>query len=252
MTKPRFASLTAGLLARKGEAAPPAALFNKQVAPPESPAQFDDVSPEMQSRIDSIVESVHAPSNWTQPPADPEPEALDLEVAYGMDDQRSAEPDADSDVAHGLVSAGLRSMPKDRQSDGMLFKRMVPKSTPQFGRRNENTNPVIVSMRPKKNQQRESGQGEDKQAETEGSEKDRTLIVSRARAPSARRTAITLRLDEARYLRLKYAGAQLDKTSQAILETALDRYLESLGDKFTHDTEWLRRSVSIIRRKQTG
>lgn len=241
MTKQRFASLTAGLLARKGEAAPPVALFNKAQTQShtDSPAQFEDVSPEMQERIDSIVKSPEAPSNWTHPPllVDPTgPPSLDLETEYGMDDQRG-----NSEAAASGRAFGVSSKAADRSGDNTLFSRMTPMVTPQFGRRKESsvaeTNRTVVSMRPKKNPQ-------DVQKEKNEA---RTLIVSRARAPSIRRTAITLRLDEARYLRLKYAGAHLGKTSQSILESALDDYLASLGDEFTHDADWLRQSVSIIK-----
>ncbi len=247
MTKQRFASLTAGLLARKGEAAPPVALFNKaqtqSAQQPSSPAQFDDVSPEMQDRIESIVASPHAPSNWTQPPAPIEDDAdsLDLESEYGMDDQRG-----DGEAAVSGRAFGIAAKPIERAGEAALFSRMTPVATPQFGRRkdartdNSNTRKTVVSMRPKKNQQ------EEQKEKTEA----RTLIVSRARAPSIRRTAITLRLDEERYLRLKYAGAHLGKTSQSILEAALDHYLASLGDDFTHDADWLKKAVSIIKSRK--
>lgn len=260
MTKARFASLTAGLLARKGEAAPPAALFNKAPSgPPKSPAQFDDVSPEMQDRIESIVRNPNAPSNWTQPPADPDEgsEPLDLDSDYDMGDQRSDEKTSaalggNERGAQGtttLVSESRQHAVAERQSENALFSRVTPVITPRFGRRVEPkgrdepkeslpTNKVLISMRPKKM----------RVEEVKSKAANRTLIVSKAAAPETRRTAITLRLDEVRYLRLKYAGAHLGKTSQAILETALDAYLTSLGDEFTHDTEWLRKTVSIIKK----
>ncbi len=250
MTKPRFASLTAGLLARKGEAAPPVALFNKAPAAPESPAQFDDVSPEMQERIDSIVESPNAPSNWTHPPENPEPapSSLDLETEYGMDDQRTEESLARAHQAGGLLSKSAQALA--RASDSTLFSRVTPTVLPKFGRRKDDNksepSSVIVSLQPKKNQQQKPEENDQDEEKGQNDEEGRTLIVSRARAPSARRTAITLRLDEARYLRLKYAGASLGKTSQAILEAALDEYLVSLGEEFTHDAAWLRRTVSIV------
>ncbi len=267
MTKARFASLTAGLLARKGEAAPPVAMFNKAAPVPESPAQFEDVSPDMQERIDTIVESPQSPSNWTHPPIPIEtpPPSLDLESEYGMDDQRGGSAqDAGVPIRYGLLSRPGAS--KDKANEAALFTRITPLSAPQFGRRkdgHQSERGQIVSMPPKKKvepandqpPQEEPAQEEPPQysrkieaAVPPTEDQRRTLIVSRARAPSVRRTAITLRLDEERYLRLKYAGAQLGKTSQAILETALDRYLTSLGNKFTHDTEWLRRTVSIVQK----
>ena len=44
-----------------------------------------------------------------------------------------------------------------------------------------------------------------------------------------RRTAVTVRLDETRYLRLKLTGARLHRTNQDILTAALDSYLAVLG-----------------------
>ncbi len=44
-----------------------------------------------------------------------------------------------------------------------------------------------------------------------------------------RRTAVTVRLDETRYLRLKLTGARLHRTNQDILTAALDAYLAVLG-----------------------
>jgi hypothetical protein len=44
-----------------------------------------------------------------------------------------------------------------------------------------------------------------------------------------RRTAVTVRLDEARYLRLKLTGARLHRTNQDLLTAALDTYLAALG-----------------------
>ena len=257
MTKARFASLTAGLLARKGEAAPPVAMFNKAAPTPESPAQFKDVSPEMQERIDTIVESPQSPSNWTHPPIPIEtpPPSLDLESEYDMGDQRGAGVTDDGvPIRYGLLSRP--GAPKDKTQDNALFTRMTPMSTPQFGRRKDGQQSErgqIVSMHPKKNEEpaQETPSETPKTVEPpSATEEDqrRTLIVSRARAPSVRRTAITLRLDEERYLRLKFAGAELGKTSQAILETALDQYLTSLGEKFTHDAQWLRQSVSIVQK----
>ena len=258
MTKARFASLTAGLLARKGEAAPPVAMFNKAAVAPDSPAQFEDVSPEMQERIDTIVESPQSPSNWTHPPIPIEtpPASLDLETEYGMDDQRGgATQEGGVPIRYGLLSRPGNG--KDKPTDTALFTRMTPTSVPQFGRRKDgqqSEHGQIVSLPPKKNEEPAKEEAPPQiisnRDETAAPAKDqrRTLIVSRARAPSVRRTAITLRLDEERYLRLKYAGAQLGKTSQAILATALDQYLTSLGDKFTHDAEWLRRAVSIVQK----
>ena len=259
MTKARFASLTAGLLARKGEAAPPVAMFNKAAPTPasESPAQFDDVSPEMQERIDTIVEGPRSPSNWTHPPIPietPSP-SLDLESEYGMDDQRgSSTQEGGVPIRYGLLSRP--GAPKEKANETALFTRITPVATPQFGRRKDgqqHERGQIVSMPPKKNEEPVEAETPQVSIEKETSgaspeDQRRTLIVSRARAPSVRRTAITLRLDEERYLRLKYAGAQLGKTSQAILETALDRYMTTLGDKFTRDAEWLRQTVSIVQK----
>lgn len=45
----------------------------------------------------------------------------------------------------------------------------------------------------------------------------------------ARRVAVTVRLDEARYLRLKLTGLRLHRTSQDLLTKALDAYLTALG-----------------------
>lgn len=43
------------------------------------------------------------------------------------------------------------------------------------------------------------------------------------------RARVTLRLDEARHLRLKLAAAHLQKSLQEILTTALDRYLDQVA-----------------------
>lgn len=44
-----------------------------------------------------------------------------------------------------------------------------------------------------------------------------------------KRTAVTVRLDETRYLRLKLTGARLHRTNQDLLTAALDAYLAALG-----------------------
>lgn len=46
---------------------------------------------------------------------------------------------------------------------------------------------------------------------------------------SGDRARVTLRLDEARHLRLKLAAAHLQKSLQEILTVALDRYLEQVA-----------------------
>jgi predicted transcriptional regulator len=47
--------------------------------------------------------------------------------------------------------------------------------------------------------------------------------------PFPHRTAVTVRLDDARYVRLKLAGARFHRTSQDILTRAIDAYLTALG-----------------------
>ena len=59
-----------------------------------------------------------------------------------------------------------------------------------------------------------------------------TLVGLRSAAPLSapqHRTAVSVRLDDARYLRLKLAGARFHRTSQDIVSRAIDAYLTALG-----------------------
>ena len=51
----------------------------------------------------------------------------------------------------------------------------------------------------------------------------------RNHAPAVHRTAVTVRLDEPRYLRLKLTGLLYQRSYQDILTRALDAYLTALG-----------------------
>jgi hypothetical protein len=153
MSKPKFASLTAGLLARKGEAAPAApahgfALLRGFTRAPES-----------------------APA--------PEPNIFREERL----------PPVRRDCVEALPPESARA---HKESAPQRF-RIVAEPAASL--------PHTVALR----------------------------LPDGAHAPRPHRTAVTVRLDEARYLRLKLTGARFHRTNQDLLTAALDHYLGALG-----------------------
>jgi hypothetical protein len=157
-TKTKFAALTAGLLARKGEAVPSAhAAFTLASA-------YD--------------EAAHLHQHPAQRPASPHDLGALIE---------RARPQGVPAIVHAEPLQPTRHEPPAPSAP-----KVVP-VTPRFGLRN---------VAPPK--------------------------LPEHHAPQHRR-AVSVRLDDARYLRLKLAGWRFQRTSQDILTRALDAYLTAIG-----------------------
>jgi hypothetical protein len=172
MTKAKFAALTAGLLARKGEAVPTAhtAFMQAQawagfVEPHDHPREKAAAQPH---DLGALIERAPRPV----PPASPPP-----------------------------VPASARPQPAA----------LLPASSPQAS----SLPGPVFGLR---------GHGH--------------------HVPSIHRTAVTARLDEPRYLRLKLTALRYQRSYQDILVRALDAYLTALGvEKMDEENlaQWRRR-----------
>jgi hypothetical protein len=152
MSKPKFASLTAGLLARKGEAQPAAPHHGFALL--RGPSRAPEAAPERNILKDERIPSVRRDCVETLPGAGEAP-------PRGAGPARSFRIVA-ADAAHAARTVALH----------------VAHDNPGAARK---------------------------------------------------RTAVTVRLDETRYLRLKLTGARLHRTNQDLLTGALDTYLAALG-----------------------
>jgi hypothetical protein len=217
MTQNKFATLTAGLLARKGEAHPATGAHEVGQAADdiENATENDGFSPALQSQVEEIEE------RWSRTPK------IKMTASNGEGRQ-------------GATHVTAQSHQSTNGHDEKLFGTDQRHVDVAFGRRTAGAemqpNP---SMAPKQ----------------EIVLPDHPVIKTRALAPSRRRTAVTVRMDETQYLRLKYAGAVLHKTNHQILSHALDLYLRALGPDFMHDNKWLREGVkmqNIGRPRRTG
>lgn len=163
MSKPKFASLTAGLLARKGEAAPAShgfAVMHGLARTPETAPQ--SLASEGLASEGFVPESLKR--NFVQ-------ERRDCLEALPSDEPLPADASPTRDGYHIITH--------DPHGQGAHTVAVhLPHYHPMGGRR---------------------------------------------------RTAVTVRLDQTRYLRLKLTGARLHRTNQDLLTAALDSYLALLG-----------------------
>ncbi len=179
MVKARFASLTAGLLARKGEAHPAANSF-AVIAGFGSAHDAAETASNRESG-GSGYERGNAPS-----PAVP---TLEDELEW----MTTMAPPHDISVARAPVA-----------SKGSAAPAVLQMPDPQT------SGPVPLR---------------------------RASLTTRLTAPELpirsgdhpRRVSVSVRLDEARYIRLKLTGLRYHRTSQDILTTAMDAYLTALG-----------------------
>lgn len=172
MSKTKFATLTAGLLARKGEAQPSAhsafalasALARAATLPEQPPHKT-------QGPVDlaALIERAPRPS---VPPPEPLPAAA----------EETIEPPP---------------------PPAFLFTRSVALQPPSFGMRGR-TSRAPVATRPQRGQ----------------------IWPDFSRV---HRVAVTVRLEDPSYLRLKLAGVKLHRTNQDLVARAIDAYLTALG-----------------------
>lgn len=177
MAKPKFASLTAGLLARKGEAHPAADSFAAMAA----------VTP-------------FSGAGLVREPADQKPRELTLQdelewmTTFGPAFEPSVYPAPD----RGVDPAPTRAVELPRLHP-------APALEPQTASVEALLKRIGKPAKPH---------------HTKGHEETHT---------QGRRVAVTVRLDEPRYLRLKLTGLRFHRTSQDLVTTALDAYLTALG-----------------------
>ena len=216
MSKSDFASLTAGLLARKGEALPAAAGFTSQNVVStnfgQSQAVVEDICQDMalaqhlpkrsaedaktaEPQIAPKAKPAHKPKVVAQKPAEaPAKPAASIVKALPAK--------ADKPMARGAESKAPPAPPKP----------VVAK--PAFGRRG-----------------------------AEECEPCDQIDHIRKTADPEKRAAVTLRLDPTRYFCLKMAGARARRTNQDILTEALDLYLAKLSDEELKDCNCLRKFI---------
>lgn len=174
MTKGKFAALTAGLLARKGEAAPTA---HRSLAAP---------------REEALHETAHR-----RPPALKLGQPIDLAQLI----ERAVAP------SPATLNAVVPPAPQPKTAP-IPRPRPAPATHPPSLPRVFGLSHVLPEPR-------------------------RTAEA----APVPQRTAVTVRLDEGRYFRLKVTGARFHRTNQDILTRALDAYLTALGiEEFDEDS----------------
>lgn len=208
MAKAKFASLTAGLLARKGEAMPAAQSFAAMHGLSRAPEPTDAA---MQGELVAFEERLVN---------------LITDAAREIDaEERAAEGRAAEDRA--LAEEALLDVAQLEEEEALSAgygaqALATVQAEPQRVQPIERVAPW----------QRPGG------ATTgDGAARPRPVAMAPAAAPGPRflrvarlhRTAVTVRLDEARYLRLKLSGARMHRTNQDILTKALDAYLTALG-----------------------
>jgi hypothetical protein len=184
MTKSKFASLTAGLLARKGEAIPTAhsalmqaSAFAEVARPHDHPVQKNGAPHDLAALIERAARPVHG--------------AVYAPKEHGESKVLGAPP-----VAAAIAQPEPHAVPA-----AAPFQVLRPRfaAVPSFGLRGR------------------------------AAEAARPVVVSSANEHRLHRTAVTVRLDEPRYLRLKLAHLRYQRTYQDILTRALDAYLTALG-----------------------
>ena len=213
MSKSDFASLTAGLLARKGEALPAAAGFTSQNVVStnfgESQAVAEDICQDMalaQHLPKPSVKEAKAPDTPPVPKPSKRPKIVAQKSAEAA--EKPAEP-----IVKPVQAKAEKVAPKAVESQA----KPAPKSVvakPSFGKRGE--------------------------VDCEPCDQIDTI---RKTADPEKRAAVTLRLDPTRYFCLKMAGARARRTNQDILTEALDLYLAKLSDEELKDCNCLRKFI---------
>lgn len=242
--KPRFASLTAGLLARKGEAVPAAAGFTAEAMAQHLPAlearqsaaedRFVDPDEAEQARKARAEEPVYIRDG--RPPEPRHPEPRPAEPSPAEPPKHPLEPRGSERVS-ALVEDDIDARAIARLGGGP--PRSISARAPKPVVQPAPVEPEIPAALPA--QVRADPEPAPHAPAASSSEEAcpiRALFVAEACADKgvdlaevvakAKRAAITLRLDPQRYVRLKVASAQLRRTSQDILTEALDRYMRTM------------------------
>ena len=190
MVKARFASLTAGLLARKGEAHPAANSF--AAIPGFSAPVFDGPQKGLVRELAGAAK-----------PAEPTlQEELDWMTTIGP----------------APVTVRSDPVPAPRRPETVMVAKPI-------------LSPRLVTVAPSATP---IGNGQIKGAAAllrRVGKAPTPVAVPTAppAAPVGRRVHVTVRLDEARYVRLKIGALRMHRTGQDILTRALDAYLTALG-----------------------
>ena len=207
MTKSKFAALTAGLLARKGEAAPSAHSAFMQAVAWAQVAQPHDHPPQKSAAPHDLGALIERAPKAAPPPISAPPDPMPSFAPLTHPTPSPAPEIRPSQIVRGSFppapSFGLRGR--------------VPPSAPPAPRAVHA--PVA---------------------------EEAWSAVHRIH-----RTAVTVRLDEARYLRLKLTGMRYQRTYQDILTRALDAYLTALGIEQVDDRNvesWRARLSRLITR----
>lgn len=191
----RFASLTATLLARKGEAVPAAESVEQMSVPHKVDMRRLGLSREQRERMDTFLNE----------------DQIDLE---------------------------------DSTDGGQRRNQVVDRNGPMFGPGSQrHLSRESAPVRPEVPSGLATQHVRSEEPVVPQGAASASLVVPSGLWPAGRvlkkRTAVTLRLDEKSYLRLKYAGARLHRTNQDILSAALDSYLENLGPEYFEACQWV-------------
>lgn len=188
-----YASLSSGLLARKGAAKP--------AMRPQSYTTFEDLGwNDMGEDLTSppeIVHPEHVPSSISALTPAPRPNVSQFENHFEQEDGPDEEAPA--------------SEPEDRPSPVAVQHRAIRESLDI-----ESVETAEIEPQPKVRSRRVKAQV--------------LSLPRRSDAPAGRRSAFTLRLDAERHLRLRLACAVAGRSAQQIVTDALDRALSEIPE----------------------
>ena len=226
MAKPQYASLTAGLLARKGEAHPAAVdLANHGVKrDPSEDAKTDSAEQDTQDDQKSKLSTVAARRL---------PQLMDpiWEKRHQEQQSKPAVEEPFPDSVHELEDAEVRKrveMIREELNRASMSRKAAlsqeeakPKSKP--------------AKKPKASAKAKA------LPVCDGLKKTKTQAQKRSKKIA--RAAVTMRLDPSRYLAMKLVGAKLSRTNQSILLDALDMYMKSLTENELSDCNCLKKII---------
>ncbi len=212
MVKSQYASLTAGLLARKGEAEPAAVdLANHGVnRPPEEEVKGEVAAEETGDSRKPPLSTVAARRI---------PQLMDpiWEKKHHKAREETLAEEPFPDSVHELEDADIRKrveMIRAELNKGSVVEAQ-PKDEPLKKAAPVQSQPVCDTLKKTKTQANK-----------------RTKKISRA--------AVTMRLDPERYLAMKLVGAKLSRTNQSILLDALDMYMKALTENELNECNCLK------------
>ncbi len=235
MGKGNYASLTAGLLARKGEAKPAAnsvfghdGLINANT--------LEDSKSEGNSRPDiAPIDETHGPASArceegaaparTRNEQKEKIEHMRMQIVKELNKRdESVQPDAQSESSAHPTSAPAPRSSSDPSGEPTVQKvqtvsRVV---SPNFGLRRRTRQSVSEQTKPGE----AGGVMHGADAQVCGAEGE--CLPEDAALTAKRRAAITLRLDDQRHFVLKMIGVKLGMSGQAMLTKALDAYFKDV------------------------